>query len=243
LYSPDSQRPSFQATFPPPSHCRLPALQSHRAARFLQPRRPPRADSGRWPLPRSVPPHQFGVKRRFRQPQRLLQADFVLQPRWCLSLADNALSLPLVTLHSLFLPREARVELNIVWQINDGRCPGLLSAYRRGGGGSSAPSLTSSSPSSAKMSNTKGREGRGPGAGLGSDRPGWPGHASTPTSESDHRRGKFGSRKGRIRAASPLGGGIKNGDHVRPTTSRGLNSGGWAARPVRGRAESGDKIK
>jgi hypothetical protein len=30
---------------------------------------------------------------------------------------------------------------------------------------------------------------------------------------------------------------------VRPTTSRGLNSGGWAARPVRARAESGDKIK
>ena len=24
------------------------------------------------------------------------------------------------------------------------------------------------------------------------------------------------------------------GDHVRPTTSRGLNSGGWAGRPVRG---------
>ena len=46
-------------------------------------------------------------------------------------------------------------------------------------------------------------EGRGPGAGLGSDRPGWPGwpgRASTPTSESGHRRGKFGSRKGRIRA-------------------------------------------
>jgi hypothetical protein len=31
------------------------------------------------------------------------------------------------------------VELNIVWQIDDGRCPGLLSAYRRGGGGGSAP--------------------------------------------------------------------------------------------------------
>jgi hypothetical protein len=31
-----------------------------------------------------------------------------------------------------------------------------------------------------------------------------------------------------------LGGGIARGDHVRPTTSRGLNSGGWAARPVRG---------
>ena len=52
--------------------------------------------------------------------------------------------------------------------------------------------------------------------------------------ESDHRRGKFGSRKGRIRAASLLGGGIASGDHVRPTTSRGLNSGGWAARPVKG---------
>jgi hypothetical protein len=51
----------------------------------------------------------------------------------------------------------------------------------------------------------KREEGRGPGAGLGSDRPGWPGRASTPTSGSDHRRGKFGSRKGRIRAVSPAG--------------------------------------
>src|SRR6202012_530824 len=80
-------------------------------------------------------------------------------------------------------------------------------------------------------------EGRGPGEGLGSNRPGWPGRASTPTPESDHRGGKFGSRKGRIRAASLLGGRIASGDHVRPTTSRRLNSGGWAARPVRGRAE------
>jgi hypothetical protein len=45
---------------------------------------------------------------------------------------------------------------------------------------------------------------------------------------------KFGSRKGRIRAASLLGSRIAPGDHVRPTTSRGLNSGGRAARPVRG---------
>jgi hypothetical protein len=30
---------------------------------------------------------------------------------------------------------------------------------------------------------------------------------------------------------------------VRPTTSCGLNSGGWTARPVRGKVESGDKIK
>src|SRR5271168_279858 len=44
-----------------------------------------------------------------------------------------------MTLHSLFLPGEARMELNIVWKIDDGRCPGLLSAYRRGGRGSSAP--------------------------------------------------------------------------------------------------------
>jgi hypothetical protein len=79
----------------------------------------------------------------------------------------------------------------------------------------------------------KKRGGRGLDAGLGSDRPGWPGRASTLTSESDHRRGKFGSTKGRIRAASLLGGRIARGDHVRPT-SRGLNSGGWAARPVRG---------
>jgi hypothetical protein len=48
---------------------------------------------------------------------------------------------------------------------------------------------------------------RGPGVGLGSDRLGWPGRTSTPTSESDHRRGKFDLRKGRIRAASLLGGG------------------------------------
>jgi len=53
----------------------------------------------------------------------------------------------------------------------------------------------------------KREERRGPGAGLGSDRPGWPGRASMPTSESDHHRGKFGSRERRIRAASLLGGG------------------------------------
>jgi hypothetical protein len=57
----------------------------------------------------------------------------------------------------------------------------------------------------------KREERKRPGAGLGSDRPGWPGRALTPTSKSDHRRGKFGSRKGRIRAASLLGGGIARG--------------------------------
>jgi hypothetical protein len=31
----------------------------------------------------------------------------------------HALSLPFVTLYSLFLPGEVRVELNIVWQIDD----------------------------------------------------------------------------------------------------------------------------
>jgi hypothetical protein len=110
------------------------------------------------------------------------------------------------------------------------------------------PSLTRPSSSSAKTSNTKGRrkkreEGRGPGAGLGSDRPGWLGRTLTATSESDHRRGKFGSRKGRIRAASLLGGRIASGDHVRPTTSRRLNSGGWAARPAKGEGRERDKIK
>jgi hypothetical protein len=91
---------------------------------------------------------------------------------------------------------------------------------------------------------TEKEEGRGSGAGLGSDRPGWSGRASTPTSESDHRRGKFGLRKGRIGAVSLLGGRIARGDHVRPASSRGLNSGDWAARPVMGgRVESGDKIK
>ena len=79
------------------------------------------------------------------------------------------------------------------------------------------------------------RTRRGPGAGLGCDRPGWPGppsYASTSTLEADHRRGKFGSRKERIKAASLLGGGIPSGDHVRPTTSRGLNLEDWAAQPV-----------
>jgi hypothetical protein len=52
----------------------------------------------------------------------------------------------------------------------------------------------------------------------GSDRPGWPGRASRLTSEPDHRRGKLGSRRGRMRAASLLGGRVKR-----------LNSGGWAA--------------
>jgi hypothetical protein len=103
-------------------------------------------------------------------------------------------------------------------------------------------------PSEGRSKRQKERERGGEGAGRRfrphrPGCPGCPGRASTPTSESDHRRGKFGSRKGRIRAASLLGVGIASGDHVRPTTSRGLNSGGWAARPVRGRAESGDKIK
>jgi hypothetical protein len=87
----------------------------------------------------------------------------------------------------------------------------------------------------SKRQKEKEKGEKGPGAGLGSDRPGWPGRASTPTSESHYRRGKFGSRKGRIRAVSLLGGKIARGDHVRPTTSRGLNSGGWAARPVGGK--------
>jgi hypothetical protein len=47
-------------------------------------------------------------------------------------------------------------------------------------------------------------EERGQGVGLGSDRLGWSGRASMYISESD-RRGKFGSRKRRIRAASLLG--------------------------------------
>jgi hypothetical protein len=54
-------------------------------------------------------------------------------------------------------------------------------------------------------------EGRRPGAGLSSHRLDWPGRASTPTSESDHRRGKLGSRKRRTRAVSLLEGGIKSG--------------------------------
>jgi len=44
-------------------------------------------------------------------------------------------------------------------------------------------------------------------------------------------------RGGRIRAASVLGGGIASRDHVRLTTSRGLNSGGWAAWTVRGEGQ------
>ena len=94
-----------------------------------------------------------------------------------------------------------------------------------------------------KRQKEKERRGEGPGAGLGSDRPGWLGRASTPTSESDHRRGKFGSRKGRIRTASLLGGGIAREDHVRPTTSRGLNSGGWAARPVQGGGQRAGRMQ
>jgi hypothetical protein len=91
----------------------------------------------------------------------------------------------------------------------------------------------------------KREEGRELGAGLGSDRPGWLGRTSTPTSEFDHRWGKFGSRKGRIRVASLLGGGIPSRDHVRPTTSRGLNPGGWAAGPVtrEGRERQQNKVE
>ena len=64
-----------------------------------------------------------------------------------------------------------------------------------------------------------------------------------PISESDHRRGKFGSRKGRIRVASLLGGRIARGDYVRLTTSRGLNSGGWAARPVQGGGQRAGRMQ
>jgi hypothetical protein len=49
--------------------------------------------------------------------------------------------------------------------------------------------------------------------------------------------------EGRTRAVSLLGGGIARGDHVRPTTSRGPNSGRWGPGRSGGRAESGDKIK
>ena len=49
----------------------------------------------------------------------------------------------------------------------------------------------------------KREEGRRPGAGLGSDRPGWPSHASTPTLESDHRRGKFRLEEGTNRSSEP----------------------------------------
>jgi hypothetical protein len=50
---------------------------------------PSRADSGRCPVLRFVPPHQFRVKRRPWQPQCPLNADFVLQPGGCLSLAKQ----------------------------------------------------------------------------------------------------------------------------------------------------------
>jgi hypothetical protein len=79
-------------------------LLCHRVTRSLQPRRPLRADPRGGPLLRSIPPYQFGVEGRPGQPQRLRNADFVLQPRRCLSLADNALSLLLVTVQRLLLP-------------------------------------------------------------------------------------------------------------------------------------------
>jgi hypothetical protein len=48
------------------------------------------------------------------QPQRLRNAGFVLQPRRCLSLADNALSLSLVTVQRLLLLVQIRTGSNIV---------------------------------------------------------------------------------------------------------------------------------
>jgi hypothetical protein len=124
-------------THPPPSHCRLPGL-FHRPARCLQPQRPPCANSGPRPLLPSVPPHQFPGERRPRQPQRLLNADFVLKPRRCLSLADDALSLPLVIIHHLLLPVQIRVEPGVMWRLYDGRCTSFTRTYRRGSGGNSA---------------------------------------------------------------------------------------------------------
>jgi hypothetical protein len=125
------------------------------------------------------------------------------------------------------------VEPNIVWQIDDGRCPGLLNAYRQGGGSSAPPfrrwlAVVNKAvvilSEDVEHERAKEKERGGDGAGR--------------------RIRQRPTRLARSRVdASLLGGGIASGDHVRPTTSRGLNSGGWAARPVRGMAESGDKIK
>lgn len=43
------------------------------------------------------------------------------------------------TVNSHFPLDEVRVEPDTVWQVYDERCPDLLGAYRRRGGGSSAP--------------------------------------------------------------------------------------------------------
>jgi hypothetical protein len=102
LYSPDSQRPSFQAAF-----LHQATIDYWRYSLAELPASYNRDDHLVWTLVAArysalyIPPHQFSIKRRLRQPQRLLQADFVLQARRCLSLADNALSLSLVTLYSV----------------------------------------------------------------------------------------------------------------------------------------------
>jgi hypothetical protein len=75
------------------------------------------------------PPHQLRVNRRPQQPQRLLNADFVLQPRRRPSLADNVLRLSFATVHSHSPFGEVRVEPDTVWQVYDERCSDLLSAY------------------------------------------------------------------------------------------------------------------
>ena len=86
---------------------------------------------------RVVAPHQLRFNHRRRQPQRLLNADFVLQPRWCLSLADNAPSLPLV--QCLVFPQFRSAQGSTSFdKFYDQRCRGLLSACRRGDGGSSS---------------------------------------------------------------------------------------------------------
>ena|SRR2546423_5079987 len=104
--------PRFRGHFPP-SQCRLPAL-CHRAARSLQPRRP---------LVRTLIAAccsalyfriSFVAIVTPQQPQRLLNADFVLQPRQYLSFVVNVLRLPLVIVRSQFLPSKVRAEPNIV---------------------------------------------------------------------------------------------------------------------------------
>jgi hypothetical protein len=57
----------------------------------------------------------------------------------------------------------------------------------------------------SKRQKEREREGRAPGAGLGSDRPGWPGRASTPTSESDHHRGEIRLEEGTNQSSEPAG--------------------------------------
>jgi hypothetical protein len=106
----------------------------------------------------AVPPHQFGVEGRPGQPQRLRNADFVLQPRRCLSLADKYTG-PVSPPPNLD-PLRARHHLTNLRPEVSGLTQCVPTRRRRKLGVAASPVarrlFISPSSSLAKMSNTKG---------------------------------------------------------------------------------------